>query len=48
MINVMVFDYHGSFDNFVGHVSPLYPAKIDFNFPDNETYNVVSKHLFLH
>ncbi|CAH1104765.1 unnamed protein product [Psylliodes chrysocephalus] len=40
MINVMVFDYHGSFDNFVGHVSPLYPAKIDFNFPDNETYNV--------
>ncbi|XP_028140237.2 acidic mammalian chitinase [Diabrotica virgifera virgifera] len=40
MINVMVFDFHGAFDDYVGHVSPLYPAKVDYDYYDNSTYNV--------
>ncbi|XP_028140236.1 chitotriosidase-1 [Diabrotica virgifera virgifera] len=39
MLNVMVFDYHGAFDDYVGHVSPLYPSKVDYDYYDNSTYN---------
>ncbi|XP_072403130.1 chitotriosidase-1-like [Diabrotica undecimpunctata] len=40
MLNVMVFDFHGAFENFVGHVSPLFPAQIDYEYEANSTYNV--------
>ncbi|KAJ8962569.1 hypothetical protein NQ318_000962 [Aromia moschata] len=29
MINVMVYDFHGAFDDYVGHVSPLYASSLD-------------------
>ncbi|RZB39534.1 Glyco hydro 18 domain containing protein [Asbolus verrucosus] len=29
MINVMAYDYHGSFENFVGHYAPLSPSHLD-------------------
>ncbi|KAJ8962570.1 hypothetical protein NQ318_000963 [Aromia moschata] len=29
MINVMVYDFHGAFDNYVGHVAPLYASSLD-------------------
>ncbi|KAK9891189.1 hypothetical protein WA026_013505 [Henosepilachna vigintioctopunctata] len=28
-INVMTFDYHGNWDSYVGHSSPLYPSHLD-------------------
>nr|ACP18829.1 chitinase 1 [Chrysomela tremula] len=28
-LNVLSFDYHGSFDPYVGHVAPLYPSHLD-------------------
>lgn len=29
MINIMSYDYHGSYDGFVGHASSLYPSSKD-------------------
>nr|QAX32943.1 midgut-specific chitinase [Diabrotica virgifera virgifera] len=40
LINVMVYDFHGAFDNYVGHISPLFPAKVDYDYYNNKTYNV--------
>ncbi|XP_074029263.1 acidic mammalian chitinase-like [Leptinotarsa decemlineata] len=41
-INIMVYDFHGSFDPYVGHVSPLYASSLDSSHGDNVTYNVAS------
>uniref|UniRef100_A0A6P7GU94 Probable chitinase 10 n=1 Tax=Diabrotica virgifera virgifera TaxID=50390 RepID=A0A6P7GU94_DIAVI len=42
MINVMAYDYHGAFDNLVGHVSPLHASSKDYQHGRNATYTVVS------
>lgn len=40
-INVMTYDFHGAWDPFTGHNSPLYRSSADEG--DNIYYNVVSK-----
>lgn len=40
-INVMTYDYHGAWDPFTGHNSPLYRSSVDQG--DNIYYNVVSE-----
>lgn len=40
-INVMAYDFHGHFEPYVGHVSPLYKSPLDVG-AENETLNVVS------
>jgi len=39
-INVMTYDFHGAWDPFTGHNSPLYRGPFDSG--DNIYYNVVS------
>nr|CAH7717807.1 unnamed protein product [Callosobruchus chinensis] len=41
MINVMTYDFHGYFDNYVGHGAPLYKSHYDIG-PINETLNVAA------
>lgn len=41
MINVMAYDYHGAFEDFVGHYAPLYPSSLDVT-DLQKTLNVVS------
>ncbi|CAH2001363.1 unnamed protein product [Acanthoscelides obtectus] len=41
MINVMTYDYHGYFENYVGHGAPLYASHYDVG-PINVTLNVAS------
>ncbi|CAG9859954.1 unnamed protein product [Phyllotreta striolata] len=38
MLNVMSYDYHGAFDGFVGHISPLYASSLDYKHEKNYTY----------
>ncbi|XP_056635629.1 chitinase-3-like protein 1 [Diorhabda sublineata] len=40
MINLMTYDYHGAFDNFVGHISPLHASPLDYEHGRNATYTV--------
>ncbi|XP_056635640.1 acidic mammalian chitinase-like [Diorhabda sublineata] len=42
MMNVLSFDYHGAFDNFVGHVSPLHASSKDYDHGRNSTYTVAT------
>jgi len=35
-INVMAYDFHGAFDNYVGHHTPLYSAKVDALYGNSE------------
>ncbi|XP_072382080.1 chitinase-3-like protein 1 [Diabrotica undecimpunctata] len=42
MINVMTYDYHGAFDNLVGHVSPLHASSKDYEHGRNATYTVAT------
>lgn len=41
MLNVMAYDFHGSFETFVGHCSPLYASHLD-ETDAQKTLNVVS------
>lgn len=42
-INIMTYDFHGAWDPFTGHNSPLYRSSVDQG--ENIYYNVVSKTL---
>ncbi|KAG5881304.1 hypothetical protein JTB14_016175 [Gonioctena quinquepunctata] len=42
MINVMAYDYHGAFDSYVGHGSPLHPSSLDYENGRNSTMSVAS------
>jgi GH18 family chitinase len=42
MINVMVYDFHGAFESFVGHYAPLYASSLDAT-DEQKTLNVVRK-----
>jgi GH18 family chitinase len=44
MINVMVYDFHGAFESFVGHYAPLYASSLDVT-DEQKTLNVVRKRL---
>lgn len=39
MINIMAYDFHGSFENFVGHHAPLYGSHLD-QTEEQKTLNV--------
>ena len=41
IFNVMAYDYHGAFDPFTGHVSPLYLSPLDL-LPEHEDYQYFS------
>jgi chitinase len=42
MLNIMAFDYHGAFDSFVGHNSPLHASSKDYDNGRNATYTVAT------
>lgn len=42
-INVMSYDFHGEFDNYVGHHTLLYSSAIDAEH-NNSDWNIVSMH----
>jgi chitinase len=41
MINVMVYDFHGAFESFVGHYAPLYASSLDAT-DEQKTLNVAA------
>jgi chitinase len=41
MINVMVYDFHGAFESFVGHYAPLYASSLDVT-DEQKTLNVAA------
>ena len=41
MINVMVYDFHGAFEPFVGHYAPLYASSLD-QTDEQKTLNVAA------
>ncbi|XP_050503924.1 probable chitinase 2 [Diabrotica virgifera virgifera] len=42
MLNLMTYDYHGAFDNFIGHISPLHASSLDYKHGRNSTYIVAT------
>ncbi|CAH1110937.1 unnamed protein product [Psylliodes chrysocephalus] len=38
LLNIMTYDYHGAFDDFVGHVAPLHASPLDYQHGRNSTY----------
>ncbi|CAG9820380.1 unnamed protein product [Phaedon cochleariae] len=42
MINVMVYDFHGHFEPFVGHLSPLHASSLDYENGRNATMTVAT------
>nr|XP_023020321.1 acidic mammalian chitinase-like [Leptinotarsa decemlineata] len=42
MINVMVYDFHGHFEPFVGHGSPLHASSLDYEHGRNSTLTVAT------